>query len=228
MVFLTPFPLRVDSKVSLTAFEAYVNCEDEDERARHLAAHIASIRTHIRTLGEKNYQRHARSSLDYVMMFVPIEAALSAAIGGDAKLFEYGMSQGVMLTTPTTLMTVLRTVRNIWDIERRHQNAEEIAERAGSLYEKVAGFLINMDRLGQSLDKAQQNFSEARNQLSTGRGNVLRQIEMLRELGAKTSKQLPQGWDGEPDSPEPVSLAQSADRLEDLEVDGPQVRLAGE
>lgn len=221
----------VDSKVSLTAFDAYVNCENEDERGQHLAAHLVSVRSHIKTLGEKNYQRHAKSSLDYVMMFVPIEAALSAAVTADPNLFEYGMSRGVMLTTPTTLMTVLRTVRNIWDIEKRHRNAEEIAERAGSLYEKVVGFLGNMDKLGSSLDRAQQSFSEARNQLSTGRGNVLRQIDMLRELGAKTTKQLPAGWEGTSDAEavsRAVSTETSLDEIEALEFDPPQARLAGE
>lgn len=187
--------LVIDSKVSLTAFEAYTNCED-DTRAMHLQAHVASVKSHIRTLGEKAYQRHARSSLDYVMMFVPIEAALATAMQADAKLFEYGMSQGVMLTTPTTLMTVLRTVRNVWDIEKRHRNADEIAERAGALYEKVAGFLASMDKLDGQLDKARQSFDEAKGQLSSGRGNVVRQVEMLRELGAKTNRSLPSGWDG--------------------------------
>ncbi|MBU1304870.1 MAG: DNA recombination protein RmuC [Alphaproteobacteria bacterium] len=187
--------LVIDSKVSLTAFEAYVNAEDQT-RAQYLQAHIVSIRTHIRTLGEKTYQRHARSSLDYVMMFVPIESALATAIQADAKLVEYGMSQGVMLTTPTTLMTVLRTVRNVWDIEKRHRNAEEIASRAGALYDKVVGFLGTMDKLDGHLDKARSSFDDARNQLSSGKGNVVRQVEMLRELGAKSSRVIPNGWDG--------------------------------
>lgn len=187
--------LVIDSKVSLTAFEAYTNAED-DVREQFLQAHVISIRTHVKTLGDKSYHRHAKSSLDYVMMFVPIEGALSAAIKADPNLFEFGMSQGVMLTTPTTLMTVLRTVRNVWDIEKRHRNAEEIAERAGALYEKVAGFLGTMDKVGSSLDRAQQDFAKAKDQLSTGRGNVVRQVEMLRELGAKSGKSLPAGWDG--------------------------------
>lgn len=187
--------LVIDSKVSLTAFEAFVNSEDLD-REQHLRAHITSVRGHINTLGDKGYHRAAKSSLDYVMMFVPIESALATAIQHDAKLVEFGMGKGVMLTTPTTLMTVLRTVRNVWDIEKRHQNAEEIAERAGALYEKVAGFLSTMDKVGGSLDRAQQDFAKAKDQLSTGRGNVVRQVEMLRELGAKSGKSLPAGWDG--------------------------------
>jgi len=186
--------LVIDSKVSLTAFEAYVNCEDE-AKGQFLQAHIVSIRSHIKTLGDKTYQRHARSSLDYVMMFVPIESALATAIQADAKLVEYGMSQGVMLTTPTTLMTVLRTVRNIWDVEKRHRNAEEIASRAGALYDKVVGFLGSMDKLDGHLDKARSSFDAARGQLSSGKGNVVRQVEMLRELGAKSSQVIPPSWD---------------------------------
>ena len=203
--------LVIDSKVSLTAFEAYTNCE-EHQREQYLQAHIVSIRTHIRTLGEKNYHRHAKSSLDYVMMFVPIEGALAAAMKADPNLFEYGMNQGVMLTTPSTLMTVLRTVRNVWDIEKRHRNAEEIAERAGALYEKVAGFLTTMDRVGDSIDKAQQSFAKAKEQLSTGRGNVVRQVEMLRELGAKSGKSLPAGWDGGEEGPTLRLVGDETDR----------------
>ncbi|QQR38555.1 DNA recombination protein RmuC [Devosia rhizoryzae] len=195
--------LVIDSKVSLTAFEAFVNAE-ELLRDGHLKAHIASVRGHITTLGAKNYAGAAKSSLDYVMMFVPIESALATAIQHDSKLVEFGMSKGVMLTTPTTLMTVLRTVRNVWDIEKRHRNAEEIAERAGALYEKVVGFLSTMDRVGENIDKAQQSFVKAKDQLSSGRGNVVRQVEMLRELGAKSSKPLPAGWDGGHEDPQPT------------------------
>lgn len=208
--------LVIDSKVSLTAFEAYVNAEEE-LRDQHLRAHIASVRTHITTLGDKTYHRAARSSVDYVVMFVPIESALAAAIQNDAKLVEFGMSKGVMLTTPTTLMTVLRTVRNIWDIEKRHRNADEIAERAGALYDKVAGFLATMDRVGGHLDKARSSFDDARSQLSSGRGNLVRQVERLRELGARSSKPMPAGWEGGADAPHLETT---------LDLDMP--RLAGE
>ncbi|GHA31805.1 DNA recombination protein RmuC [Devosia pacifica] len=217
----------IDSKVSLTGFEAYVNCEDEEERARHLQAHLTSIRTHIKTLGEKDYHRHARSSLDYVLMFVPIESALSAAVNADSSLFEYAMGRGVMLTTPTTLMTILRTVRNIWDIEKRHQNAEEIAERAGSLYDKVVGFVGNLDKLGTHLDRAQQSFGEAKTQLTSGRGNVMRQVEMLRELGAKTGKQMPSGWESSEVEPRSIGQRETGMLNFDEEETAPQ-RLAGE
>jgi DNA recombination protein RmuC len=138
------------------------------------------------------------------MMFVPIESALATAIQADAGLVEFGMSRGVMLTTPTTLMTVLRTIRNVWDIEKRHQNAEQIAERAGALYEKVVGFLSTMDKVGANLDRAQQSFADAKGQLSSGKGSVVRQVEMLRELGAKSSKPLPSGWEGGAEERQPT------------------------
>jgi DNA recombination protein RmuC len=195
--------LVIDSKVSLTAFEAFVN-SPEDDRDQHLRAHITSVRGHITTLGDKTYHRAAKSSLDYVMMFVPIESALATAIQHDAKLVEFGMGKGVMLTTPTTLMTVLRTVRNVWDIEKRHQNAEAIAERAGALYDRVVGFLETMDKLGGHLNKAQTSFDQAKSQLSGGKGNVVRQVEMLRELGAKTTKPVPVGWEGGSDEVQPA------------------------
>lgn len=186
--------LVIDSKVSLTAFAAYTASEAAD-RDLHLQAHITSVRTHIRTLGDKAYHHHAKSKMDYVMMFVPIESALATAIQSDPDLVEFAMSRGVMLTTPTTLMTVLRTVRNVWDIEKRHQNADEIANRAGALYEKVVGFLATMDKMGSHIDKAQSSFADAKSQLATGKGSVVRQVEMLRELGAKSNKTLPPGWD---------------------------------
>lgn len=197
--------LVIDSKVSLTAFEAYTSCED-DTRERHLADHLASVRGHVRALSEKTYQRHSGSKFDYVMMFVPIESALATAIHADSALVEFAMGKGVMLTTPTTLMTVLRTVRNVWDIEKRHQNAEDIAARAGALYDKVVGFLATMDKMGAHIDKAQQSYNDARSQLATGKGSVVRQVEMLRELGAKSSKQLPNGWDNGVEEPRVLRL----------------------
>jgi DNA recombination protein RmuC len=200
----------IDSKVSLTAFEGYVNASDELERAQLLKAHAGSLRGHIRTLAGKEYQRHAHSGFDFVFMFVPIESAFSTAITAEPDLLDFALANGVLLTTPTTLMSALRTVRNVWDIEKRQQNAEQIAERAGALYDKVAGFLDNMDRLGQSLDRTKGVFEDARNQLVSGRGSVVRQIELLRELGAKTNKQVPAGWvEGASELP-PIAKAQAS------------------
>ncbi len=185
----------IDSKVSLSAFEAFTNAENEDARALSLKAHVASLRTHIKTLGNKDYQIHARSGLDFVLMFVPIEAAFSLAVKEQPDLIDYAISQNVYIATPTTLMVALRTISNVWDIEKRHKNADDIAERAGALYDKVAGFLTSMDRVNKSLGAAQKSFDDAKGQLSGGRGSLVRQIEMLRELGAKTSKQMPPGWE---------------------------------
>jgi len=186
--------LIIDSKVSLNAFDALVNADDELERARQLKAHTTSLRTHIKTLAGKEYHRHAKSGIDFVFLFVPIESAFSAAVTAEPDILDYALAQGVVLTTPTTLMSALRTVRNVWDVEKRQQNAEEIAERAGALYDKVTGFLDSMDRLGQSLDRTRGVFTDARNQLAGGKGSVVRQVEMLRELGAKTNKQIPLSW----------------------------------
>ncbi len=187
----------VDSKVSLVAFEGFCNCDDVDEKNQFLREHIASIKNHIKILSDKDYQVHARSGLDFVMMFIPIEGAFSEAFNADASLIDYAMKQNVYITTPTTLMVALRTVRNVWDIETRNQNAEKIAERAGALYDKVAGFLGSMDRLDKSLLTAQKNFDDAKSQLTSGRGSVVRQVELLQKLGAKSQKPIPSNWEEE-------------------------------
>lgn len=187
----------IDSKVSLVAFEAYCNGDDEELRAGHLREHIASIKAHIKTLGEKDYQVHSRSGFDFVMMFVPIEAAFSTAFEADSSLIDFAMKKNVYITTPTTLMVALRTVRNVWDIETRNKNAEIIAERAGHLYDKVSGFLASMDKLDKSLMGAQKSFDEAKSQLTSGRGSVVRQVEMLQKLGAKANKPIPPSWEEE-------------------------------
>ncbi|VAW14150.1 DNA recombination protein RmuC [hydrothermal vent metagenome] len=192
--------LVVDSKVSLLAFEAMTNASDDDERARHLKDHIASLKSHIKTLGSKDYQIHTKSGLDFVMMFVPIEAAFSVALKEQSDLIDYAIGQNVYIATPTTLMVALRTVSNVWDIEKRHQNAEKIAERAGELFNKVTGFLGNMDRLGKNLGAAQRSFDDAKGQLVSGRGSVVRQIEMLEKLGAKTARKIPPGWQDDQDN----------------------------
>jgi len=213
--------LVVDSKVSLLAFEAFTNAENEAERARHLKDHITSLKSHIKTLGSKDYQVHTKSGLDFVMMFVPIEAAFSVAVKEQSDLIDYAIGQNVYIATPTTLMVALRTVSNVWDIEKRHQNAEKIAERAGELFNKVTGFLGNMDRLGKNLNAAQKSFDDARGQLVSGRGSVVRQIEMLEKLGAKTARKIPPGWqdDGDEDA---VSAGAVPDQLMSSDPDQDQ------
>jgi DNA recombination protein RmuC len=181
----------IDSKVSLKAYEAHINAEDEEERALHLRAHIQSIRTHIKGLGEKNYQLAVGSHLDYVIMYVPIEGALATALQEDSQLIEYSIDKNVQIATPNILMPVLRTIASVWQVERRNRNAEDIAKRAGGLYDKFVGFTSDMDALGGRLDQARHSYDAALNKLSSGRGNIVRQIEQLKDMGAKTSKSIP-------------------------------------
>jgi len=180
----------VDAKVSLTAFEAYVNAETDAERAAHLGAHVRSLRGHIKTLAEKEYQQLSSDGLDYVIMFVPIEGALAAALMEDPALTTFAIDCNVTIATPTTLMIALRTVANVWQVERRNRNAEAIADRAGRLYDKFAGFINDMTVLGNRLNGVQQTYGAAMGKLHTGPGNVIRQVEQLKELGARTSKSI--------------------------------------
>ena len=182
----------IDSKVSLTAFEAYVNCETDAERAFHLSSHVSSIRSHIKTLAGKEYQRISDNGLDYVIMFVPIEGAFAAALQEDPALICFAAEYDVAIATPATLMMALRTVANVWRVEGQNRNAEAIAEQAGRLYDKFVGFLGDMHNLGHLLGKAQESYDGAMGKLSTGRGNLIRQVEQLREMGAKTSKSSPE------------------------------------
>lgn len=181
----------IDSKLSLLAFNDYVNATDEAERAAHLRAHLDSVRRHIKTLSGKEYHSAAGSTLDYVVMFIPIEGALAAALQADPNLTAEAVQANVAIATPTTLMIALRTVDNIWKAERRNRNAEEIAERAGKIYDKFVNFTGDMNDLGNRLNQARVAFDGAMGKLSTGSGNLVRQVEILKELGAKTTKALP-------------------------------------
>ncbi|SDD73273.1 DNA recombination protein RmuC [Paracoccus isoporae] len=182
--------LVVDSKVSLVAYEQAVNAEDEAGRALALKRHVEAVRTHINTLSAKGYDRMDDGAVDYVLMFIPIEGAFSEALRVDPKLASYAMERRVGLTTPTTLMLTLRTVEHIWMVERRESNALEIAKRAGAVYDKVAGFVDAIDDVGKALDRATGAHRTAVDRLSRGQGNVIRQVEMLRELGARAQKRI--------------------------------------
>lgn len=182
----------VDSKVSLTAFERFVNAEDEDEKKRALTAHVTSLRAHIDELAKKDYTGAVGSRLDYVILFVPIEGALAVALGADPELAGKAIERNVAIATPTTLMTILRTVAAMWRVERQHQNAEEIAKRAGRLYDKFVGFVDSLDGVGQRIRQAQEAYDNARGQLASGAGNLVRQVEMIKTLGATTKKSLPE------------------------------------
>ena len=182
--------LVVDSKVSLVAYTDAVNAETEEEAAAARKRHVASIRAHINGLSGKAYQAAEDLTVDYVILFVPIEGALSEALREDGALTEYALERHITIATPTTLMMALRTVSHVWAVERRNRNAEEIAKRAGLLYDKVVGFVSSMEGVGTRLRQAQDSYDVAIGQLSQGSGNLLRQTEMLKTLGARTTKAI--------------------------------------
>lgn len=187
--------LVIDSKVSLTAYLRVQEAEDENARRAALVEHIASIRRHLKQLSEKNYQGiDAIRTLDYVFMFLPSEAAYVEALRGDFDLQREALDANIALVSPTTLMPMLRAVENLWRLDKQEKNAEAIADRAGTLHDKFVGFLTDLDKVSRNLDTVNKSFSEARNKLTDGRGNLVRQAEMLRDMGANTSKQTPKAW----------------------------------
>lgn len=183
--------LIIDSKVSLVGFEAYVNAADDGARAGALRAHVTSMRNHVRELSGKDYTRIAGITPDYVMMFVPIEAAFAVATEADPELTLFAIERNITIATPTNLITLLRTVASLWQVERQQRNAEDIANRAGALFDKFAGFIDDMNKVDQLLSRAHGAHKDAMGKLSTGAGNLVRQTEMLRKLGARTKKNLP-------------------------------------
>jgi len=187
--------LVVDSKVSHVAYTEAVNAETAEEASFARKRHVASLRAHINGLSAKDYQNAEYSTVDYVILFVPIEGALSEALREDGQITEFALDKNVTIATPTTLMMALKTVANVWAVERRNQNAEAIAQRAGRLYDKVAGFVDNMENVGKRLEQAQDAYQDAFGQLSRGRGNVLSQVENLKSLGAKTGKSITVDFD---------------------------------
>lgn len=187
--------LVIDSKVSLTAYLRVHEAEDEDTRRSALTDHIASVQRHLKQLSEKNYQGiDAIRTLDYVFMFIPSEAAYVEALRGDFGLQRQALNLNIALVSPTTLMPMLRAVENLWRLDKQEKNAEAIANRAGTLYDKFVGFLADLDKVSRGLDTVNKSFAEARNKLSDGRGNLVRQAELLRAMGANTSKTAPRKW----------------------------------
>ncbi|WP_337073271.1 DNA recombination protein RmuC [Aeromonas veronii] len=183
----------IDAKVSLTAYERWYNAEDELEKAVALKEHVASVRNHIRELGRKDYQQlPGVRTLDYVLMFVAVEPAFLSAMEADPSLVRYGLDNNILLVSPTNLMVALRTIENLWRYERQNQNARQIAERAGRLYEKLRLFVEEMQQMGGSLHKAQESYDKAMGRLVNGRGNLIAQVERFRELGVEVTKSLPE------------------------------------
>ncbi|MGY6415799.1 DNA recombination protein RmuC [Vibrio parahaemolyticus] len=181
----------VDSKMALVAYERYFNAETDAERDRALNAHLTALRAHIKGLSMKDYHKlKGIQSLDYVLMFIPVEPAFQVAIQADPSLIKDAMDQNIILVSPTTLLVALRTIDNLWRNERQNENAKLIAQRATKLYDKLRLFIDDMEGLGGALDRANQTYQGAMNKLATGRGNVIRQAESFRQLGVEIKRPI--------------------------------------
>ncbi|HCH3499998.1 DNA recombination protein RmuC [Vibrio parahaemolyticus] len=181
----------VDSKMALVAYERYFNAETDAERDRALSAHLTALRAHIKGLSMKDYHKlKGIQSLDYVLMFIPVEPAFQVAIQADPSLIKDAMEQNIILVSPTTLLVALRTIDNLWRNERQNENAKLIAQRATKLYDKLRLFIDDMEGLGGALDRANQTYQGAMNKLATGRGNVIRQAESFRQLGVEIKRPI--------------------------------------
>jgi len=183
----------VDSKVSLTAYEQYCSCDNKEQRERFLREHLLSMRGHIKGLSDKAYQGlEGIRSLDFVLLFIPIEGAFLLALEKEPNLFKEAFDRNIMLVSPATLMVTLRTIHNIWRYEHQNQNAQEIAHRGGELHDKFVGFIEALDEVGRNLQRTQTAFDTAHKRLATGRGNLVSQVTMLQSLGADGKKRLNQ------------------------------------
>ena len=184
--------LVIDAKVSLLAYEEYATTEDEAVRAAARKRHLDSIRAHVKGLSERNYQLlYGLKSLDFVLMFVPIEPAFMLATTDDGQLFMDAWNRNVLLVSPSTLMFVLRTVAHLWRQEQQSRNAQDIAKRGAELYDRLTAFVADLEKIGRSLQQATDAYGDAFKKLTTNKGNVIRQAELLKQLGIKPTKALP-------------------------------------
>lgn len=182
----------IDSKVSLVGYERFVSSEDEHEKQLGLREHINSIRSHIKNLSGKNYQNlYQLESLDFVLMFMPIEPAFAYAVQSDASLFSDAFEQNIVIVSPSTLLATLRTISSIWRQEKQNKNALEIAKQSGEMLDKFAAFVDDLISVGKGLVSTKDNYDKAMNKLMEGRGNLISRSEKIKNLGAKTSKSLP-------------------------------------
>lgn len=180
----------VDSKVSLLAWDECIAQENKEDQLRCLQQHIKSIRLHIDGLSKKNYPKYALA-LDYVLLFIPIEPAFLEAVKTDTQLWKYAYDKRILLVSPTNLFAVLKIIADLWKVELQNKNAIDIADKAGSLYDKFVLFLDNFEAVGKKLNEASSSYDSAFKQLSSGRGNVIGRIEELKKMGAAASKQIP-------------------------------------
>jgi DNA recombination protein RmuC len=184
--------LVVDSKVSITAYSRHAEATDPTISEQELAAHIQSLRQHIQGLSSKNYSSlYGIGSVDFVLMFVPIEPAFLLALKTAPNLYQEALAKNIVLVCPSTLMATLRTVAHLWRQDQQNRNALEIAKQCGTLYDKFVGFVDDLEKLGQRLDQAQTSYHDAFSKLKSGKGNLIRTAEKVRELGVKPSKNLP-------------------------------------
>jgi len=207
--------LVLDSKVSLVAYEQYSSAKDADSQGAALKAHLDSMKKHIGGLSDREYQK-LYPTLDFVMMFIPIEPAFMLAAANDRQLFAQAWEKNVLLVSPSTLLFVLRTVAYLWRQEDQNRNAKKIAERGALLYDKFCDFLKDLEGLGQRLKQAQDAYDAAENKLTRGNGNLIKQAQTLSDLGVKATKKLPTAFaegadaDASPDTSVAAQLASIA------------------
>lgn len=183
----------IDSKVSLNAYQKFISIEDEHQKQLALREHINSIRSHIKNLSSKNYQNlYQLESLDFVLMFMPIEPAFALAVQNDPAIFNDAFEMNIVIVSPSTLLATLRTIESIWRQEKQNKNALEIARQGGALYDKFVGFLEDLKSIGDRLDQAKDSYDNAWKKIKEGTGNLVGRAEKIKKLGAKTSKSLPQ------------------------------------
>ncbi len=183
----------VDSKVALTAYERYINEEDDDAKIQHLKEHVASINRHIEQLSNKNYHDlYQMESPDFVLLFIPIESAFALALNEDTNLYNKAFEKNIVIVTPSTLLATLRTIDSMWTNQKQQENALEIARQAGALYDKFEGFVTDLVKVGNKIKDSKTEYDNAMNKLVEGKGNLITSVEKLKKMGAKAKKALPE------------------------------------
>ncbi|WP_026713074.1 DNA recombination protein RmuC [Flavobacterium daejeonense] len=183
----------VDSKVSLTAYEKYINEDDDENKNSFLKEHVNSIKRHVEQLGNKNYQDlYQIESPDFVLLFIPIEPAFAIALNEDVSLYNKAFEKNIVIVTPATLLATLRTIDSMWTNQKQQENAFEIARQAGALYDKFEGFVADLIKIGKKIDETKVEYSGAMNKLVEGSGNLISRVEKLKKMGAKAKKALPE------------------------------------
>ncbi len=182
----------VDSKVSLTAYEAFVNTDVPEEKEKYIKLHLDSIKKHINELSDKNYQNIPDiNSPDFTLLFIPIESSFSAAVKADVEMFNYAWNKNIVIVSPTTLLATLRTIASLWKHEKQTRNALDIADQSGKLYDKFVSFLADLEKMGNQMNTLKNTYDDAHNKLKSGKGNIIGKVEQLKEMGAKASKEIP-------------------------------------